>query len=55
MTGCIDLTGLLGSEDRKERVDCLNGIAYDPEKKRLFVTGKLWPKIFEIEIISLNK
>ncbi|KAG9455317.1 hypothetical protein H6P81_008221 [Aristolochia fimbriata] len=31
-------------------VDCLNGIAWDDEKKRLFVTGKLWPKLYEIEL-----
>ncbi|MGB8910777.1 MAG: glutaminyl-peptide cyclotransferase [Candidatus Sulfotelmatobacter sp.] len=29
----------------------LNGIAYDSERKRLFVTGKLWPKIFEIQLV----
>jgi diketogulonate reductase-like aldo/keto reductase len=29
----------------------LNGIAYDPDRKRLFVTGKLWPQIYEIELI----
>jgi len=28
----------------------LNGIAYDAEKKRIFVTGKLWPRIFEIKV-----
>jgi glutamine cyclotransferase len=33
-------------------VDVLNGIAYDAAKDRLFVTGKLWPKIFEIKIVS---
>jgi glutaminyl-peptide cyclotransferase len=32
----------------------LNGIAYDPKEKRLFVTGKLWPKLFEIEIVPLQ-
>jgi glutamine cyclotransferase len=29
----------------------LNGIAYDPARNRLFVTGKLWPRLFEIEVI----
>jgi len=29
----------------------LNGIAYDAGKNRLFVTGKLWPKLFEIEVV----
>jgi len=54
VTGWIDLTGLLGPEDRRPAVDVLNGIAYDPEKKRLFVTGKLWPKLFEIELVLLQ-
>jgi glutamine cyclotransferase len=33
-------------------VDVLNGIAYDASGNRLFVTGKLWPKLFEIELIA---
>jgi glutamine cyclotransferase len=50
--GWVDLEGLLTAEDRSEPVDVLNGIAYDAETDRLFVTGKLWPKLFEIELIS---
>lgn len=30
----------------------LNGIAYDPARKRLFVTGKLWPQLFEIRLVA---
>lgn len=49
VAGWIDLAGLLpqrsGSGD-----DVLNGIAYDAKTKRLFVTGKLWPKLFEIQL-----
>jgi len=52
VTGWIDMKGLLASGDRSGGEDVLNGIAYDPEKKRLFVTGKLWPKLFEIEIVG---
>lgn len=48
--GLIDFTGLLKQEDVTERTDVLNGIAYDAEGKRIFVTGKLWNKLFEIEI-----
>lgn len=45
----VDLTGLLTEDDREgRRVDVLNGIAYDAATGRLFVTGKLWPKLFEI-------
>ena len=52
VVGWIELKGLLTPEDRGELVDVLNGIAYDAENARLFVTGKLWPKLFEIELIS---
>jgi glutamine cyclotransferase len=52
VTGWIDLSGLLAEEDREgEPVDVLNGIAYDPATGRIFVTGKLWPKLFEIELV----
>lgn len=54
VTGWIDLTGLLRPEDRTRPVDVLNGIAYDPENDRLFVTGKLWPKLFEIKLTPLE-
>jgi glutamine cyclotransferase len=49
--GWIDLQNLLPAEDREQGVDVLNGIAYDKEQNRLFVTGKLWPKLFEIELV----
>lgn len=45
--GWIDLTGLIASQDRR---DVLNGIAYDAKSDRLFVTGKLWNKLFEIRL-----
>jgi glutamine cyclotransferase len=51
VTAWIDLTGLLPLEDRLQGADVLNGIAYDAERNRLFVTGKLWPKLFEIKIV----
>jgi glutaminyl-peptide cyclotransferase len=47
----IDLAGLLQPEDYEQPVDVLNGIAYDAANDRLFVTGKLWPKLFEIELM----
>jgi glutaminyl-peptide cyclotransferase len=50
VTGWIDLRGLLPEADRLIPVDVLNGIAYDEGGDRLFVTGKLWPKLFEIEL-----
>lgn len=48
--GVVDLTGLLPIEDVTAETDVLNGIAYDIVGKRLFVTGKNWDKLFEIEI-----
>lgn len=50
--GVIDLKGLLQDSDRTNQVDVLNGIAWDEAGKRLFVTGKLWPKLFQIELIE---
>lgn len=46
----IDLPGLLSTADRGPGVDVLNGIAYDAKHDRLFVTGKLWPKLFELRL-----
>jgi glutamine cyclotransferase len=51
VVGWIDLTGLLSEEDRAQHLDVLNGVAYDAEHDRLFVTGKLWPKLFEIQLV----
>jgi glutamine cyclotransferase len=47
----VDLTGLLPPEDRLPDTDVLNGIAYDAEGDRLFVTGKKWPALFEIQLV----
>jgi glutamine cyclotransferase len=53
VNGLLNLTGLLPeSEQIRGQTDVLNGIAYDAEAKRMFVTGKYWPKIFEIELIA---
>jgi glutaminyl-peptide cyclotransferase len=51
--GVIDLTGLLPATDQSgDRDDVLNGIAYDSKADRLFVTGKRWPKLFEIHLVK---
>ncbi|MHC1630912.1 MAG: glutaminyl-peptide cyclotransferase [Methanotrichaceae archaeon] len=49
--GWIDLSGLSSKENSSDE-DVLNGIAYDAENDRLFVTGKLWPKLFEIKLVA---
>ena len=51
VVGWIDLRGLLPEAERGPGVDVLNGIAYDAAGNRLFVTGKLWPKLFEIQLV----
>ena len=48
--GWIDLTGLLRPEDRTPTVEVLNGIAYDQAHDRLFVTGKFWPRLYQIRL-----
>jgi len=52
VTGWVDLSALYPARDRPSREHVLNGIAYDAEAKRLFVTGKLWPKLYEISIVD---
>ena len=52
VTGWVDLSGLLEPANLTKPVDVLNGIAYDADNDRLFVTGKLWPTLFEIEVIE---
>lgn len=50
----IDFSGLLTPEEERS-ANVLNGIAYDPERDRLYVTGKLWPWLFEIEVLTLPR
>ena len=55
LLGWIDLSGLSGvphGRGNPGEPDVLNGIAYDPDGKRLFVTGKLWDKIYEIKVVD---
>ena len=51
-TGWIDLRGILRAAERVRQVDVLNGIAYDAKTDRLWVTGKWWPKLFEIKLVK---
>ena len=55
VTGWIDLSGLLKPSDRTPDTDVLNGIAYDAATNRLFVTGKKWPKLFEITLVPKSR
>ena len=50
LLGTVDFSGLLSPADYRGRPDVLNGIAYDAAGDRLFVTGKFWPKLFEVRL-----
>jgi glutaminyl-peptide cyclotransferase len=52
VVGWIDLAGLLTPQEYAQ-ADVLNGIAYDAAANRLFVTGKLWPKLFQIQLVAM--
>ncbi len=54
ITGEINLSGLSGTivQNQREQIDVLNGIAWNPVTDKVYVTGKLWPKIFEIKLIK---
>lgn len=52
VVGRIDLSGIIDPRELKSPEAVLNGIAYDAAGDRLFVTGKLWPKLFEIKVVA---
>lgn len=52
VSGFVDLAGIFDRRSIPNEDAVLNGIAYDPETRRLWVTGKLWPKLFEIEVLE---
>jgi len=49
--GWIDLEGILLPEDCPGEIDILNGIAYNAENNKMYVTGKYWCKLFELEVV----
>jgi glutaminyl-peptide cyclotransferase len=52
VTGWVDMRGILPQAERPGADDVLNGIAYDAQRDRIFVTGKNWPKLFEIQLVE---
>lgn len=54
VTGWIRLSGLEGPQDASDPANVPNGIAYDAEDDRIFVTGKLWPRIYQIQFIEMR-
>jgi glutamine cyclotransferase len=56
VVGWIDLTGLLDVRSPgPDRPDVLNGIAYDAARDRLYVTGKFWPRLYEIKLVAKSR
>ena len=54
VVGEMNLENLLPARDKvrlDDTDDVLNGIAYNPEKKTFYLTGKKWPKMFEVEVL----
>jgi glutamine cyclotransferase len=50
VTASIDASGLITPQERLAGAEVLNGIAWNPKKKLFYVTGKLWPKMFEVRL-----
>ena len=50
VTGKLFMKGILSEEDRHSRIDVFNGIAWNSEDQILYVTGKYWPKLFEVRL-----
>lgn len=48
----VDCTGLLPRHLRDEYTDVLNGIAYNPETKKIYLTGKYWKRLYEVELVE---
>ena len=51
--GVVDCRGLLPSELHTEDTDVLNGIAYNPQDGKIYLTGKNWPKLYEIKLVPV--
>lgn len=50
--GVVDCRGLLPKSLRKPSTDVLNGIAYNPDTRKVYLTGKNWPKLYEIKLVE---
>lgn len=52
VTGIVDCRGLLPKELYTSQTDVLNGIAYDPDSGKIYLTGKNWPKLYEVRLVE---
>lgn len=50
--GSVDCTGLLPQNLRDENTDVLNGIAYNPDTKKIYLTGKNWKRLYEVKLVD---
>ena len=50
VTARINMKGILPAADRSSKIDVFNGIAWDPGRRILYVTGKYWPRMFEVSL-----
>jgi glutamine cyclotransferase len=50
--GWIDVSGIIDKRELRSDEAVLNGIAYDQKSGRLFVNGKLWPKLFDVKAVA---
>jgi glutamine cyclotransferase len=50
ISGKLDMKGILDKAERHSRIDVFNGIAWDPDQRLLYVTGKYWPHLFEVSV-----
>jgi len=48
----VDCTGLLPASKKTSKTDVLNGIAYDPDSKKIYLTGKYWPSLYEVTLVK---
>ncbi len=55
VVGDLDLTGIFDPTSFSGQVDVLNGIAYDPDTEKIYVTGKLWPNLYEVSLLPKQK
>ena len=53
--GMINLAGIFNKENYGRRTEVLNGIAHDPKTNRFYVTGKFWPKMYEIDLVPFQE
>ena len=50
----VDCSGLLPRKLRTRETDVLNGIAFDPASRRIYLTGKYWPRLYEVELEAVR-